>query len=340
MPWDTVTLNSGHEIPTIAFGTWRIGNGDKPVENAKTALSVGFSHIDTAQAYRNEVEAGRALRESGLPRDKVFVTTKYSGLDGLGIRASIHNSLKNLGISYVDLYLIHAPFLAKPDIPTAWKEMEALVDAGLARSIGVSNFGAKDLEILLKHARILPAANQILFHPYVYKQQLPTLEICTQHRIVVEGYSPLIPLTQYPYGPVSGVVGAIATREGVKPEQVLLAWAKAKGAVVVTTSSRRWRLEGYIAAGDLALTTSDLVDIDEAGGKGAEPPAVPVASEKLSLSEKAGAVVDVCALEEGAPVRRRCHCGRSRKARKAFVHVLVFAVVMGLLYWGGVLPKY
>jgi diketogulonate reductase-like aldo/keto reductase len=190
----------GHLMPSIAFGTWRIGNGNGPINNAKEAFKVGFTHLgasvvvaelhsanrnghnaDTAQAYGNEVEAGRAIRESGLPRDKIFVTTKYSGRDGLDIKTSIHNSLKNvrivlfsyrvytltlvlckqLGLSYVDLYLIHHPILAKPDIPTAWKEMEKLVDAGLVRSIGVSNFTAKDLALLVANARIIPAANQV-----------------------------------------------------------------------------------------------------------------------------------------------------------------------------------
>jgi diketogulonate reductase-like aldo/keto reductase len=198
MPWDTVKLNDGHEIPTIAFGTWRIGNGDSTVQNVKTAIDTGFTHVgenmlllsrntkgliyvlaDTAQAYRNEVEAGVAIRQ--YPRDKVFVTTKWSGRDGLGAEESIHNSLKNvrsflplflslrwngpsfaqLGIAYVDLYLIHAPQVAKPNIREAWAAMERIKDAGLARSIGVSNFNDAHLEELLKHAKYVPAANQV-----------------------------------------------------------------------------------------------------------------------------------------------------------------------------------
>jgi diketogulonate reductase-like aldo/keto reductase len=132
------------------------------VKQLDQAISVGFSHIDTAQLYRNEVEVGKAIRESGLERDEIFITTKYSGLNGLDINTSIRNSLNNLGVTYVDLYLIHFPRLAVPDILTVWTQMEALQRQGLAKSIGVSNFGVKHLEILLAQAVILPAVNQVI----------------------------------------------------------------------------------------------------------------------------------------------------------------------------------
>ncbi|KAL0958942.1 hypothetical protein HGRIS_014257 [Hohenbuehelia grisea] len=176
MPWEAHDLNDGNSIPGIAFGTWTLGNGQGVIDQVDQAISVGFSHVDTAQSYRNEEEAGRAIRESGLSRAELFVTTKYSGLNGLDIETSIQNSLKNLGISYVDLYLIHHPRLATPDIPTAWKKLEEIKAKGLAKSIGVSNFDVRDLEILLASAKVKPAANQILLHPYVYARQVPILE--------------------------------------------------------------------------------------------------------------------------------------------------------------------
>ncbi|KAJ6546660.1 NADP-dependent oxidoreductase domain-containing protein [Mycena vulgaris] len=269
MPWDTIQLNDGREIPSIGFGTWKIGNGDGPISQVDQAISLGFSHVDTAQAYRNEAEAGIAIRESGLERKEIFITTKYSGLDGLDIKTSINNSLKNLGVSYVDLYLIHHPRLAVPDIPTAWKEMEDIQAQGLVKSIGVSNFEVNDLAILLASAKVKPVANQILLHPYVYARQLPILEYAAKHKIVIEAYSALIPVTSLPGGPVDAPVSSIAERLGVSNDQVLLAWTKAKGAVVVTTSSKKERLEGYINAGDIALTEDDISAIDEAGAKGA-----------------------------------------------------------------------
>ncbi|KAH9009630.1 NADP-dependent oxidoreductase domain-containing protein [Lactarius pseudohatsudake] len=188
MPWDAIQLNDGNVIPGIAFGTQGIGNGQNPVDQA---ISVGFSHIgkyglsNTAQAYRNEEEAGMAVRESGLARQDIFITTKYSGLNGLDIETSIQNSLKNLGVEYVDLYLIHHPSVAQPDIPTAWAKMEAIKKAGLAKSIGVSNFSVDELEILLASAKIKPAANQILLHPYVYARQAPLLAYHCGHYVML-----------------------------------------------------------------------------------------------------------------------------------------------------------
>ncbi|KAJ7776865.1 Aldo/keto reductase [Mycena maculata] len=288
MPWNPIQLNDGREIPSIGFGTWKMGNGDGPINQVDQAISLGFSHVDTAQAYRNEVEAGIAIRESGLERKEIFITTKYSGLNRLDIKTSIKNSLNSLGVSYVDLYLIHHPRLAVPDIPTAWKEMEEIQAQGLVKSIGVSNFEVNDLAVLLASAKVKPVANQILLHPYVYARQLPTLEYAAKHKIVIEAYSALMyvsspatlippayltcacsPITSLPGGPVDAPVGKIAERLGVTNDQVLLAWTKAKGAVVVTTSSKKERLEGYLNAGDLTLTDDDIAAIDAAGAKGA-----------------------------------------------------------------------
>ncbi|KAJ7770284.1 NADP-dependent oxidoreductase domain-containing protein [Mycena maculata] len=269
MPWETFKLNDGHQIPAIAFGTWKLGNGASTISQVDQALSVGFSHVDTAQLYRNESEAGTAIRESGLVRDNIFITTKYSGSDGLDVQTSILNSLKYLGVSYVDLYLIHGPRLARPDIPTFWKEMEEIKAQGLAKSIGVSNFNASELAILLASATVKPVVNQILLHPYMYAEQLPILEFAAKHKIVIEAYSALIPITSLPSGPLDAPLAQIAGRLGVSTDQVLLAWTKAKGAVVVTTSSKKSRLEGYLNAGDLVLTEEEIAAIDAAGAQGA-----------------------------------------------------------------------
>jgi len=247
-----------------------MGNGDRTVQQVDQAISVGFSHVDTAQSYRNETEAGTAIRESGLAREEIFITTKYSGLDGLDIKTSVKNSLKNIGVTYLDLYLIHSPRLAVPDIPTAWKEMEKLQEKGLVKSIGVSNFGVHELATLLASAKIKPVANQILLHPYVYAKQEPILDYSAKHGIVIEAYSALIPITSQPGGPVDAPVNAIAARLEATPDQVLLAWVKAKGAVVVTTSSKKERLEGYLNAGDLELTDADITAIDIAGAIGVQ----------------------------------------------------------------------
>ncbi|PPQ96902.1 hypothetical protein CVT26_005888 [Gymnopilus dilepis] len=265
MPWDAVKLNDENVMPGIAYGTWRTGKGQPPVDSLKQAFAAGILHVDTAQNYTNEPEAGIAIRDSGIPRENIFVTTKWSGLDS--IANSFQNSLNNLGLSYIDLYLIHGAELCD-DIPQCWKEMEKIKDSGRAKSIGVSNFEVQDLQELLAVAKHVPVVNQILFHPYVYKQQLPILEFCVEKDIVIEAYSPLIPVTKRPGGPVDKPVSEIAQRLGVSMDQVLLAWAKAKGTVPVTMSMKKERVQGYVKAGDLVLSPADIAAIDEAGGKG------------------------------------------------------------------------
>ncbi|KAH0835547.1 Aldo keto reductase [Lanmaoa asiatica] len=274
MPWDPISLNSGYSIPSIAFGTWTLGNGQGPVDQVMQALDNGFNHIDTAQAYRNEAEAGIALRETGLSRADIFITTKYSGTNGLDIGT-------------VDSQQCCQSW----DIPTAWAKMEKVKEAGLARSIGVSNFDEKDLEILLASAKIKPAVNQILLHPYVYRRQLPILEYAAKHGIVIEAYSALIPITHQPGGPLDAPLGDIASRLGATTDQVLLAWTKAKGAVVVTTSSKKTRLEGYLAAGDIELTQQDIDAIDAAGALGEKRMNAKVTLRRLAIGGLVGAVV-------------------------------------------------
>ncbi|KAG2036542.1 NADP-dependent oxidoreductase domain-containing protein [Suillus americanus] len=264
MPWDLVTLNSGYVMPSIAY--------------------------DTAQGYGNEGEVGIALHESGLSRGDVFITTKYSGFDGLDIPTAIRNSINNIDTPYVDLYLIHNPRLAVPDIPTAWAEMEKVVEDGLARSIGVSNFGVQDLEILLASAKIKPAANQILLHPYVYQQQAPIVKYAAEHAIVIEAYSALQPLTKEPSGPLDAPLKEIATRLGATTDQVLLAWTKAKGAVIVTTSSKKTRLEGYQDAGDIELSKEDIAVIDAAGALGEKRITVRIGLRKFGVGVLVGVV--------------------------------------------------
>ncbi|KZT73610.1 Aldo/keto reductase [Daedalea quercina L-15889] len=270
MMWGKIALNDGNSIPSIAFGTWRRGNGEKAVEIIKNALSAGFTHIDTAQAYKNETEAGEAIRSSGLKRE-VFITTKFSS--GVDIETSIKNSCEFLGVDFVDLYLIHGLKHAKPDIPTIWKKMEAIKESGLAkyalsshsRSIGVSNFAVEHLKTLLETAKIRPAVNQIMVHPQVMHIQAPVIEFCQQEGIVVAGYCPCFPLLDNPDGVVVTTAQQIAQRLGVKPEQVLFAWSKSKGVVVVTSSTKRERMEGYLSAGDIELSPEDIRAIDAAG---------------------------------------------------------------------------
>jgi diketogulonate reductase-like aldo/keto reductase len=150
--------------------------------------------------------------------------------------------------------------------------MEKVQEDGLAKSIGISNFGVQDMETLLASAKIKPTVNQILLHPYVYRRQKPILEYAAKNGIIIEAYSALIPITQSPGGPLDKPLKEIAAKLGATAEQILMAWTKAKGAVVVTSSSKKARLQGYIAAGDITLSPEDIAAIDAAGALGEEKP--------------------------------------------------------------------
>ncbi|GAA6016526.1 hypothetical protein JCM10207_002827 [Rhodosporidiobolus poonsookiae] len=272
------TLADGQSVPGVAFGVGTAWFGKEKdgqphketVDAVKTALSVGFRHLDGAEAYGNEVSLGAAIKESGIPREELFVTTK-SGPGLKGVRASFEASLKKLGLSYVNLYLIHWPYdFPKLDttIEETWKVLEELKDAGLARSIGVSNFRVRDIEKILnipdlKHK---PAINQIEFHPFMYNAGEELYQYLKKHDIALEAYGPTSPITKFSGGEFDGaldkVVKAVSERAGqdVEGGQVLLKLASQRGAIVVTTSSKEWRLKQQLAAGGLPDLTQDEID--------------------------------------------------------------------------------
>jgi len=187
-------------------------------------------------------------------------------------------------VTYVDLFLIHFPTDVQ-DIPTAWKEFEKIKAAGLAKSIGVSNFSVQDLELLLQDAKVVPAVNQIRFHLYNYKENVALLDFANKHGIVVEAYSPLTPITKSPGGPVDAVTERIGARIGATPAQVILSWVKSKDIVIVTTTSRKERLQEYLAVGDLSpLTADDIRELEAAGAQGPKTMARRVGEIVLNLA--------------------------------------------------------
>ncbi|WWC62525.1 uncharacterized protein I303_105121 [Kwoniella dejecticola CBS 10117] len=264
MPWEDIKLNDGRKIPGISYGTSR-HSGDT-VSTVDAAIHAGFDSLDTAQIYRSEGAVGQAIKQSGIPRNDLWITTKWSGLKSA--KESIHDSLENLGVDYVDLYLIHFPAVAKGDIPSAWGHLEDFKKAGYAKSIGVSNFEITHLKELLYHAKIKPSVNQIPFHPNILAKQEPLVKYLQEHNIAVEGYSPLAPLWQDGgNAPVLKAVKKIAEDHEVPEERVLLAWTRAKGVIPVTSSSTKSRIESFIAAGDLRLSDEEVKTIDKAGYK-------------------------------------------------------------------------
>src|SRR5271163_1378069 len=207
-------LQDGNEIPLLGLGVWQVPNGPECVSAVRWALELGYRHIDTAQAYGNEESVGRALHDSGLPREEVFITTKFYPA-GRDPAAEAENSLRRIGVDEVDLYIIHWP---RGGPTWAWPGMERAHDRGYARSIGVSNFSVSELDELRSVAEIPPVVNQVQFSPLEYRRSL--LDACDLQGIALEAYSPLGTGRHLS----DQRVRRIAKRAGRTPAQVLLRW--------------------------------------------------------------------------------------------------------------------
>jgi diketogulonate reductase-like aldo/keto reductase len=259
---ETLELSDGNRIPLLGLGVWQVPNGPECVNAVRSALEAGYRHIDTAQAYGNEEAVGQGLRESAVPRDELFITTKfYPGGHG-DPAAEAERSLERLGLDYLDLYIIHWP----EGGPTwAWPGLERARELGYARSIGVSNFDVQELGALLAEAKVPPVVNQINFSPYSYRRAL--LEACEQNGIVLEAYSPLGTGRHLD----SATVGEIAERLGRTPAQVLLRWCVQRGIPVIPKSTHRERIVENAQIFDFELGDDELAQLDEldqTGGTG------------------------------------------------------------------------
>ncbi|QLY39531.1 aldo/keto reductase [Hujiaoplasma nucleasis] len=193
-----IELANGVKIPKIGFGTWQIENGDEAYQSVTNALKNGYIHIDSANGYGNEASVGQAIKDSKIPRDQIFVTSKLPShiKNYEEAKKSFEETLNNFGFDYVDLYLIHAPWPwsnigSKHDQGNveAWKAMEEYYKAGKIRAIGVSNFSPSDIQNIIDHCEIVPLVNQIGF--WIGRDQEDTLDYCKKHNILVEAYSPL-----------------------------------------------------------------------------------------------------------------------------------------------------
>jgi 2,5-diketo-D-gluconate reductase A len=245
-------LADGSTIPTLGLGVWQVPDGAECENAVRWALELGYRAIDTAQAYGNEESVGRALKASGVPRQEVFITTKFYPRSK-DPAAEVQKSLRRLGVEYVDLYIIHWP----QGGPTwAWPGMEAARESGHARSIGVSNFSADELEQVLSVASVAPVVNQIQFSPFEYRRGL--LTTCQQRGVAVEAYSPLgtgrhLSETK---------VAQIAERAGRTPAQVLLRWCIQRQTIVLPKSTHRERIEENAQLFDFALSDEDMTVLD------------------------------------------------------------------------------
>jgi diketogulonate reductase-like aldo/keto reductase len=248
----TRKLADGNEIPLVGLGVWQVPDGRECEDSVRWALEAGYRHIDTAQAYGNERSVGRALRDSGVPRAEVFVTTKFfPGRKDPAAEAG--RSLERLGLEYVDLYIIHWP----QGGPTwAWDGMQQARADGHARSIGVSNFSVAEIEELLGVADVPPVVNQVQFSPFEYRRGLQ--EACERHGIALEAYSPLGTGRHLDDRRVT----AVADRLGRTPAQVLIRWSLERGLVVLPKSTHRERIEQNADVFGFELAAEDLAALD------------------------------------------------------------------------------
>ncbi|KAK0210852.1 NADP-dependent oxidoreductase domain-containing protein [Desarmillaria ectypa] len=263
------TLNDGTTIPWVAFGTGTALFKQNAADAVRVAIENGVTHLDGAQMYENEDSLGAGIKASGKPRSELYVTTKLKSLaEGQTIKDTLVISLKKLGLEYVDLFLIHDPTSAKGELKTWWKQMEEIKREGLTRSIGVSNFRVEDLKEVIEVATILPAVNQIEFHPYVFKAAEPIYKYALEHKIIIASYGGLTPIVRAPGGPLDPVVSGIAERLKISPGQVYTKWLIQKGILVVTTTSKPARIRETLKTPDVTdLTSEDITAIEEAGGK-------------------------------------------------------------------------
>jgi diketogulonate reductase-like aldo/keto reductase len=245
-------LVDGHELPLLGLGVWQVRRGREAENAVRWALELGYRHIDTAQAYGNEESVGKALRDSDVARDEVFVATKfYPGSKDPDLEAE--RSVARLGLDHVDLYLIHWP---QGGPSWAWSGMERAQERGLARSIGVSNFDVGELDAVLATAGVRPVVNQVQFSPFKYRRAL--FEACAERDIVLEAYSPLT--TGRNLGDER--LAEIAERNGRTPAQVLLRWAVQRGIPVIPKSTKRERIEENAQIFDFALSDADMAALD------------------------------------------------------------------------------
>jgi diketogulonate reductase-like aldo/keto reductase len=248
-----VTLSGGVAMPILGIGTWAM-RGQTAYDALLHAIRVGYRHIDTATAYHNERDVGQAVRDSGLARPELFVTTKLPPENADRVRATIEASLTALGLDYVDLWLIHWP-PGRGASPSTWRQLLAIRDEGIARSVGVSNYSPEQVDELIDETGEAPAVNQIRWSPQLF--DLGRLEHSRDRGVVLEGYSPIKASDL-----ADPVLREVAHHHGVTPAQVVLRWHIEHGVVVIPKSANPARIEENFDVHGFSLTPEEVRRID------------------------------------------------------------------------------
>jgi diketogulonate reductase-like aldo/keto reductase len=252
----SIKLNSGLEIPQLGLGVWQADNGEETINAIHWALDAGYRHIDTASIYKNEAAVGQALKTASVPRKDVWLTTKIWNDDVRAGRttAALDEALTRLQTDYVDLLLIHWPvngYLA------AWKALEQALAAGKVRAIGVSNFMETHLEDIVEHGEILPAVNQIEYHPYLV--QADAISFCDMHDIAITAWSPLM----QGHFKEEPLFAEIAKAYGKTPAQLVLRWCLQNDVIVIPKSTNKGRIAQNADLFDFELSEAHMIAIDE-----------------------------------------------------------------------------
>lgn len=264
----TIKLNDGSEIPAIGFGTFQIPSDGSTYRAVSEALKLGYRHIDTAVAYFNEAEVGQAIKDSGIPREQIWVTSKL-WLQDFGFEAAskaIDTSLTKLGLDYMDLYLIHQPY---GDVLGAWRAMEAAKQAGKIRSIGVSNMTPKIWNKFVPQFATKPAVNQVEFNPYF--QQKPLRQLLAADDVKLEAWAPLGQGNQALLN--DPVITKLAEKYGKDVGQIILRFENQSGVIVFPKSVHAARIKSNLDIFDFELTPTEMTTIDQLDtGKGRHDP--------------------------------------------------------------------
>ena len=252
----TVKLNNGLEIPILGFGVFQITDPSECERSVVDAIQTGYSHIDTAASYQNEEAVGRGIRQSGVAREELFITTKLwiQGNGYEGTRKAFERSLQRLQLDYLDLYLIHQPF---GDVYGEWRAMEELYQQGKVRAIGVSNFPPDRIMDLMIHNKVTPAVNQIEVNPF--HQQLDTQKFLLDNSVQVEAWAPFAEGKNNIFQ--NEVLLFIAAKYQKSVAQVILRWLVQRGTVVLSKSTRKERMLENIDVFDFELSTEDMTAI-------------------------------------------------------------------------------